>query len=240
MPKYTIKSTDKAALKEYDQTSALYQTMHENKSFNRNHVYHRLYHVLLEALIEDKNAMDKGVANIIKGHKRKHDDVDHDHDHDDDGDGDDDDEDPLARPNQEGDRYPFNLSKPLPLQDHPGRLTIVADYFFNNDIECLNLLIQREHTLRQSQRKKARYKIVCIEDMIPTLWSTIMHAYDKDAARGSSIRAKGSVSVKKLHGYGHLEEVVVKRADRQLCKFKECDFVDLYLNNIEDMLLFAV
>ncbi|GJZ70036.1 hypothetical protein Tco_0633586 [Tanacetum coccineum] len=34
MPKFTIKSTDKAALKEYDQKSALYQTMHANKSFN--------------------------------------------------------------------------------------------------------------------------------------------------------------------------------------------------------------
>ncbi|GJT85768.1 hypothetical protein Tco_1067485 [Tanacetum coccineum] len=36
MPKYTIKSTDKTTLKEYDPESALYQTMHENKSFNRN------------------------------------------------------------------------------------------------------------------------------------------------------------------------------------------------------------
>ncbi|GKC91574.1 hypothetical protein Tco_1152223 [Tanacetum coccineum] len=58
--------------------------------------------------------------------------------------------------------------------------------------------------------------------------------------RGSNIGAKGSVSVKKLQGYGHLEEVVVKRADRQLCKFKEGDFVDLHLNDIEDMLLLAV
>ncbi|GKC35202.1 hypothetical protein Tco_1047586 [Tanacetum coccineum] len=49
-----------------------------------------------------------------------------------------------------------------------------------------------------------------------------------------------SVSVKKLHGYGHLEEVVVKRADRQLYKFKEGDFVDLHLNDIEDMLILAV
>ncbi|GKB87680.1 hypothetical protein Tco_0959952 [Tanacetum coccineum] len=49
-----------------------------------------------------------------------------------------------------------------------------------------------------------------------------------------------SVSVKKLHGYGHLEEVVVKRADRQLYQFKEGDFVDLHLNDIEDMLLLAV
>ncbi|GKC44749.1 hypothetical protein Tco_1062471, partial [Tanacetum coccineum] len=36
MSKYTIKSIDKAALKEYDQKSALYHTMNENKSFNRN------------------------------------------------------------------------------------------------------------------------------------------------------------------------------------------------------------
>ncbi|GKD20845.1 hypothetical protein Tco_1222548 [Tanacetum coccineum] len=49
-----------------------------------------------------------------------------------------------------------------------------------------------------------------------------------------------SVNVKKLHGYGHLEEIVVKRADRQLYKFKEGDFIDLHLNTIEDMLLFAV
>ncbi|GJT82995.1 hypothetical protein Tco_1057337 [Tanacetum coccineum] len=86
MPKYTIKSTDKVALKEYDQKSALYQTMHENKSFNRNLANHRFYHALMEALIEDENAMDKGVVDTVKDHKRKHDD--------------DDDKYPPARPNQ--------------------------------------------------------------------------------------------------------------------------------------------
>ncbi|GJV01103.1 hypothetical protein Tco_1334672 [Tanacetum coccineum] len=60
--------------------------------------------------------------------------------------------------------------------------------------------------------------------------------------RGSStgkILSVVSVKVKKLHGYGHLEEIVVRRADRQLYKFKEGDFVDLHLNDIEDMLLLA-
>ncbi|GJT44163.1 hypothetical protein Tco_0952878 [Tanacetum coccineum] len=52
----------------------------------------KLYHTLMEALIEDENAMDKGVSNTIKYHKRKHDD-------DEDDDDDDDDEDPPARPN---------------------------------------------------------------------------------------------------------------------------------------------
>nr|GEX86963.1 ribosomal protein L7Ae/L30e/S12e/Gadd45 [Tanacetum cinerariifolium] len=49
-----------------------------------------------------------------------------------------------------------------------------------------------------------------------------------------------SVSVKKLHGYGHLEEVIVKRADRQLYKFKEGNVVDLHLNDIKEMLILAV
>ncbi|GJZ24883.1 putative reverse transcriptase domain-containing protein [Tanacetum coccineum] len=65
-PKFTIKSTDKAALEEYDLKSALYQSMHSNKSFNKNHVNHRLYHALMKALIEDENIMDKGVATQLK------------------------------------------------------------------------------------------------------------------------------------------------------------------------------
>ncbi|GJS08799.1 hypothetical protein Tco_0365595 [Tanacetum coccineum] len=89
MPKFTIKSTNKAALKEFDQKSALYQTMHVNKSFNRNLANYRLYYALMEALIEDENAMDKGVVDTVKDHKRKHDD-----------DEDDDDEDPPVGPNQ--------------------------------------------------------------------------------------------------------------------------------------------
>nr|GEY90380.1 hypothetical protein [Tanacetum cinerariifolium] len=68
---------------------ALYQSIYANKSFNRNPANHRLYHALMEALIEDEIAMDKGVADTVKNHKRKHDD-----------DEDDDDEDPPARPNQ--------------------------------------------------------------------------------------------------------------------------------------------
>nr|GEX54165.1 hypothetical protein [Tanacetum cinerariifolium] len=63
--------------------------MHANKSFNRNPANHRLYHALIEALIEDENTMDKGVADTVKDHKRKHDD-----------DEDDDDEDLSTRLNQ--------------------------------------------------------------------------------------------------------------------------------------------
>ncbi|GJS51863.1 hypothetical protein Tco_0625225 [Tanacetum coccineum] len=319
MPKYTIKSTDKATLKEYDQKSALYQTMHKNKSFNRNPANHRLYYALMEALIEDENAMYKGVVDTVKGHKRKHDDDDDppaglnqgkapskgsktgksastkepveepiaEVVMDDVGEnvvhGDDQPQDTskpktaktsnpdclgstrwsllqrilshstISRPllltspnklawnNPEGDRYPFDMSKPLCLQGRPGHLTVSDDYFFNNDLGYLKSSDpERTYTTSITKTKAARYEIVGIEDMVPMLWSTIKHEYDKMLQKGSSIRVKGSVSVKKLHGYSHLEEVVVKRADRQLCKFKEGDFVDLHLNDIEDMLLLAV
>ncbi|GJX23750.1 hypothetical protein Tco_0228195, partial [Tanacetum coccineum] len=51
MLKFTIKSTDKAALKEYD-------------------------------LKKDENSMDKGVADTVQDHKRKHDDDEEDDDDD--------------------------------------------------------------------------------------------------------------------------------------------------------------
>ncbi|GJZ63172.1 hypothetical protein Tco_0619593 [Tanacetum coccineum] len=90
--------------------------------------------------------------------------------------------------NPERDRYPFDLTKPLPLKD-----------------------LEKKYTASITKTKEAQYEIVGIED-----------------------------AVKKLHGYGHLEEIVVKRADRHLYKFKEGDFVDLHLNDIEDILLLVV
>nr|GFA74566.1 hypothetical protein [Tanacetum cinerariifolium] len=84
------KSTDMVTLKDCDQKSALYQTIHENKSLNRNPANHALHYALMEDLIEDENAMDKGVANIVNNHKRQHDDDDDD----------DEDEDLLAGLNQ--------------------------------------------------------------------------------------------------------------------------------------------
>nr|GEX37821.1 hypothetical protein [Tanacetum cinerariifolium] len=110
-------------------------------------------------------------------------------------------------PLQEGDRYPSDLSKPLPLQGLPDHLTIVVDYFFNNDLEYLKTsYLEKTYTTSITKTKAARYKIVGIEDTTPRLWSTIKNVYDKDVERGSRIRVKGSVSVKKLHGYGYLEE----------------------------------
>ncbi|GKG20652.1 hypothetical protein Tco_0380453, partial [Tanacetum coccineum] len=42
------------------------------------------------------------------------------------------------------------------------------------------------------------------------------------------------------HGYGYLKEIIVRRADNDLYRFKEGDFPCLRINDIEDMLLLVV
>nr|GEX14148.1 hypothetical protein [Tanacetum cinerariifolium] len=44
----------------------------------------------------------------------------------------------------------------------------------------------------------------------------------------------------KKHGYGYLQEIVVRRADNELYRFKEGDFPRLRINDIEDMLFLVV
>ncbi|GKD33512.1 hypothetical protein Tco_1249021 [Tanacetum coccineum] len=120
--------------------------------------------------------------------------------------------------NPERDRYPFDLSKPLPLQGHPCHLTIAAGYFFKNDLEYLKSFDpKRTYTTSIMITKVPRYEIKGIEYMVPTLWSPT-----------------------KCQETTHLEEIVAKRADCQFYKFKEGDIVDLLLNDIEDMLLLAI
>ncbi|GJU00039.1 hypothetical protein Tco_1110377 [Tanacetum coccineum] len=90
---YSIRSTDKVDLEEFDLKSALFKHMNKNKSANRNPANYHLYHALMEALIADEDAMDKEVKDRVKNHKRKH-------DSDDDDEDDDDDEGPSAGSNQ--------------------------------------------------------------------------------------------------------------------------------------------
>ncbi|GJU68487.1 hypothetical protein Tco_1254746 [Tanacetum coccineum] len=90
--------------------------------------------------------------------------------------------------------------------------------------------LEKKYTTLITKTKAARYELVGIEDMISSLWSVTNIGYDKDA----------DVKVNKLHGYGYLEEIMVRKVDRQLYKIKEGDFVNLHLNDIEDMLLLVV
>nr|GEV36395.1 putative ribonuclease H-like domain-containing protein [Tanacetum cinerariifolium] len=218
----------------------------------KNLANHRLYHALIEALVEDENEMDKGVTDTVNDHKRKHDDDEDDDDEDPpagpnhgsktgkSASAKEQVEEPISKVviddagtcssnieleynfqecfntltnkldwnNSKGDRYPF-------------------DYFFNNDLEYLKTFDPEvTYTTSIMKIKAARYEIKGIEYMVPTLWSTIKHAHDKDAEKG--IKHWGErrklwyrSPCLEIIRYGHLEEIVVKRSDQQLYKFKE-------------------
>ncbi|GKC93538.1 hypothetical protein Tco_1158980 [Tanacetum coccineum] len=172
--------------------------------------------------------------------------------------------------NPEGQAYPFDLSKPLPLiQDERGRNVIPVNYFINNDLEYLKGgSSSRKYTTSTTKSKAAMYdNILGFEDMVPTLWSPTKMAYDKHAVWGVShwgpkrkwyygyachfesnhdvfsnkrIIGVTHVEVEKWYDYGYIKEIKVRREDNQLYKFKEGDFPRLNLQDIEDLLLLLV
>ncbi|GKE01491.1 hypothetical protein Tco_1389474, partial [Tanacetum coccineum] len=106
-----------------------------------------------------------------------------------------------------------------------------------------------------------------IEDMVPNIWVPVKVSYDIHTLWGISywreqhktfyayarglqsrhdvystkcILAVTQVEVMRKHVYGYLKEVVVRKADNDLYRFKEGDFPHLHINNIEDMLLLVV
>ncbi|GJS75501.1 hypothetical protein Tco_0725382 [Tanacetum coccineum] len=150
--------------------------------------------------------------------------------------------------NPEGDCCPFDLTKPLPLTGYPGHLTVAAEYFFKNDLEFLKSSDpEKNYTTSITKTKAARYDkdaekgIKHWGDRRKLWYRSQINKFSKHNVYSTQkILGVKSIRVKKLHGYGHLEEIVVKRDDRQLYKFKEGDFVDLHMNDIEDMLLLDV
>ncbi|GJW05170.1 hypothetical protein Tco_1564026 [Tanacetum coccineum] len=138
--------------------------------------------------------------------------------------------------NPEGNVYPFDLRKPLPLiQNDKGGS------------------VSRKYTISTTKTKAALYdNIKGIEDMVLTLWSPTKMAYDKHALWGVShwgpkrkrfygyachFESNHDVfSTKRIIGVTHID--VDKRYDYgYLNTFKEGDFPRLNLCDIEDVLL---
>ncbi|GJU22116.1 hypothetical protein Tco_1155458 [Tanacetum coccineum] len=170
--------------------------------------------------------------------------------------------------NLEGGDYPFDLTKPLPLVMSGNRQKVPVDYFFNNDLKYLQGGVSTmTYTTSITKTKAAQYDLPSIEDMVPNIWVHVKVAYDKHALWGIShwreqrktfygytrglqsrhdvystkrILAVTQVKVIRKHGYGYLKEIVVRRADNDLYRFKEGDFPRLCINDIEDMLLHVV
>ncbi|GJY36206.1 hypothetical protein Tco_0421584 [Tanacetum coccineum] len=80
--------------------------------------------------------------------------------------------------------------------------------------------------------------ISSIEDVVPNIWCPVKVAFDKGYVYSTKrILAVTHVSVMRKHGYGYLEEIVVRRANNVPYRFKEGDFSRLRINDIEDMLI---
>ncbi|GJX61833.1 hypothetical protein Tco_0294733, partial [Tanacetum coccineum] len=145
--------------------------------------------------------------------------------------------------NPEGGDYPFDLTKPLSLVMSRNHQKVLVYYFFNNDLKYLQGGISTmTYTTSLTKTKAAQYDILSIEDMVPNIWSPVKVAYDKHALWGISHWREQltQVEVMRKHGYGYLKEIVVRRANNDLYRFKEGDFPRLHINDIEDMLLLVV
>ncbi|GKC27937.1 hypothetical protein Tco_1035231 [Tanacetum coccineum] len=142
--------------------------------------------------------------------------------------------------NPEDHDHPFDLSKSLPLIEAQGRQVVPADYFSNNDLEYLKGgSLSSKYTTSTTKTKVAKYdNIEGIKDMVLTLWIPVKVAYNKFAMK--RIITVTHVKVMKWYDYGYLEEIIVRREDQTLHKFKEDNFPRLNLRNIKDLLLLLV
>nr|GEX53628.1 hypothetical protein [Tanacetum cinerariifolium] len=146
--------------------------------------------------------------------------------------------------NPEGQQYPHNLLKPLPLiPNNRGCRVIPFDHFINNDLKYLRGdASSHKYTTSVTKTKAADYgHIKWIEDLVPrTMWIEEPIGYDKHALWGRRIVAVTELKIVEWHNYKHLDWITVCRDDDKLYKFKEGDFKQLRIQDIEDMLLLLV
>ncbi|GJY23466.1 hypothetical protein Tco_0397124 [Tanacetum coccineum] len=113
--------------------------------------------------------------------------------------------------NPEGQQYPHDLRKPLPLiPNSGGRQVIPFDHFINNDLAYLS-----------------EYGFKCRESA-------------RDVYSKRRIIAVTKLQIVEWHNYKHLDWITVRRDDDNLYTFKEGDFNRLRIQDIEDMLLLLV
>nr|GEU49178.1 hypothetical protein [Tanacetum cinerariifolium] len=140
--------------------------------------------------------------------------------------------------NPEGQQYPHNLLKPLPLiSNYRGCRVIPFDHFINNDLEYLRGgASSRKYTTSVTKTKAADYgHIKWIEDLVPWRMESARDGYSK-----RRIIAVTELKIVEWHNYKHLDWITVRRDDDKLYKFKEGDFKRLCIQDIEDMLLLLV
>ncbi|GJU27038.1 hypothetical protein Tco_1165659 [Tanacetum coccineum] len=138
----------------------------------------------------------------------------------------------------EGDDYPFDLTKPLPLVMSRNHQKVPVYYFFKNDLKYLqggNFTMT--YTTSLTKKKASQYDFPGIEDMVPNIWSPVKVAYDKHALWGISYWRDQltQVEVMRKHGYRYLKDIVVERAETTFTHSRIGDFPRLCIIDIEDM-----
>nr|GEU63284.1 hypothetical protein [Tanacetum cinerariifolium] len=121
--------------------------------------------------------------------------------------------------NPEGQQYPHNLLKPLPLiPNSRGRRVIPSDHFINNDLEYLRGgASSRKYTTSVTKTKATDYgHIKWIEDLVPFTMESARDVYSK-----RRIIAVTELKIVEWHNYKHLDWITVRRYDDKLYKFKE-------------------
>ncbi|GJY75649.1 hypothetical protein Tco_0480765 [Tanacetum coccineum] len=143
--------------------------------------------------------------------------------------------------NPEGQQYPHDLRKPLPLiPNSRGRRVIAFDHFIKNDLAYLSGGVSsRTYATSVTKTKATDYgHIKWIEDLVPnTTWSPMPIVYDKHALWGNSHWGRKR---QQFYGFAVNMESALRRDDDKLYSFKEGDYKRLRLQDIEDMLLLLV
>nr|GEV49043.1 hypothetical protein [Tanacetum cinerariifolium] len=136
--------------------------------------------------------------------------------------------------NPEGQQYPHNLLKPLPLiSNFRGRRVILFDHFINNDLAYLcGGASSRKYTTYVTKTKAADYgHIKWIKDLVPQTMESAHDVYSK-----RRIIAVTELKIVEWYNYKHLDWITVRRDDDKLYKFKEGDFKRLRIQDIEDIM----
>ncbi|GJW94580.1 hypothetical protein Tco_0174252 [Tanacetum coccineum] len=154
--------------------------------------------------------------------------------------------------NLEGQQYPYDMRKPLPLIPNSRGLRVIPfDHFINNDLEYLRGGVSsRKYATSVTKTKATDYgHIKWIEDLGISHWGRKQQQFYGFVANRESARDVYSkcriIDVTKLeivewHNYKHLDWITVRRDDDKLYKFKEGDFNRLRIQDIKDMLLLLV
>nr|GFA44231.1 hypothetical protein [Tanacetum cinerariifolium] len=254
-PKYTIVSSDVDALWEFDWKRTLFETMTKTRLFEQNSKHKALYHALMELILKDEDAMDKGVTDKLK--KRKPDD-------------DRDEGRPAGLDHGLKRKKTCTETEPSKKAKSTGTFKGTTKPPTPNPESNKGKLFENNPTQKWiCDLAKAEKPLKTFDDLMSTpidfsafvmnhlqisdLTQDILgpkrqrfHGYASkrvskhDVYSTKRILVVTNVKVNVWCGYGHLEEIELRRSDLKLYKFKEGDFPRLHLIDIEDMLLLFI